>query len=182
MPVAIYMDLSKAFDTLDHKILITKLQHYGIRGTSLKWLINYLSDRTQFVAVNDVCSSSKVIQMGVTQGSILGPLLFLIYMNDIPNSNRHLDYILYADDTTLFNTIGFSAPNEDSGPSKTINDELHEVSNWLVANRLSLISRKLSIWFSLLTKKYRLPNIKYYIKWECAREGRYVQFPRCHTR
>ena len=66
-----------------------------------KWVINYLSDRTQFVAINDICSSSKVIQMGVPQGLILGPLLFLIYMNDIPNSSRHLDFILYADDTTL---------------------------------------------------------------------------------
>ena len=131
-----------AFDTLYHRIMITKLQHYWIRGTSLKWFINYLSDRTQFVAVNDVFSSSKVIQMGVSQGSILGPLQFLIYMNNIPNSSRHLDFILYADDTTLFNTIEISSPYEDSDPFKTINDELHKVSNWLVANRLSLNIKK----------------------------------------
>ena len=115
------------------------------QGNISKIFINYLnSDRTQFVAVNDVCSSSKVIQMGVPQGSILDPLLFLIYMNDIPNFSRHLDCILYAHDTTLFNTIGFSAPDEDSDPFKTINGELHKVhvSNWLVANRLSLNIKK----------------------------------------
>ena len=79
---------------------------------------------------------------GSAQDSILGPHLFLIYMNDIPNSSRHLDFILYADDTTLFNTIEFFTPNEDSDPFKTINDELQEVSYWLVANQLSLNIKK----------------------------------------
>ena len=101
-----------------------------------------MSDRTQFFAVNDVCSSSKVIQMGVPQGSILGPRLFLIYINDIPISSRHLDFIRYADDTIIFNTIEFPAPIKDSDPFITINDELHKVSNWLLANRLSLNIKK----------------------------------------
>ena len=85
-------------------------------------------------------------------------------MNDIPNSSRHLDFILYADDTTLFNTIEFSTPNEDSDPFNTINDELHEVNNWLVANRLYPNIKK-SKYMILHTyqKKYRLPNIKYYV-------------------
>ena len=169
------MDLSKAFDTLDHEIMIINLQHYGIRGTSLKWFMNYLSDRTQFVAVNDVCSSSKAIVMGVTQGSILGPLLLLIYMNDILNSSRHLDFILYADDTTLsLMKTQIRLKWSTTSCIKLI------VGLWLIG--YLLISRKLSIWSSIFTKKYRLPNIKYYVKYKCAREGRYVQFPRCHTR
>ena len=84
LPVTIYMDLSKAFDTLDHDTLLKKLNYYGISDTALEWFWSYLSHRNQYVELNGVSSAQKTITTGVPQGSILGPLLFLIYMNDIP--------------------------------------------------------------------------------------------------
>ena len=80
IPINIYIDLSKAFDTLDHTILLAKLRYYGIRGVAHKWMLNYLSHRYQYVEYNGVQSSSQHINTGIPQGSILGPLLFLFYI------------------------------------------------------------------------------------------------------
>ena len=92
--MGVFIDLSKAFDTVNHEILLAKLQHYGIRGTPLKWFESYLSEREQFVNFNGYSSSYKLVKCGVPQGSVLGPLLFLIYINDICNVSSALD-ILY---------------------------------------------------------------------------------------
>ena len=137
------MDLSKAFDTLDHKILLHKLQYYGLRGTELSWFSSYLTDRTQYVEIDGMKSSSLTLKTGVPQGSILGPLLFLIYMNDIPESSAIFDFILYADDTSLKSFINTRLTNcSNSQLSSVLNSELSKVNDWLSVNMLSLNVKK----------------------------------------
>ena len=90
--VGIFLDLSKAFDTVNHSILFDKLKYYGIRGLALDWVKSYFSNRVQFVQFNDCFSASKNISCGVPQGSILGPLFFLLYINDIANVSKLVDF------------------------------------------------------------------------------------------
>ena len=99
--IGVYLDLSKAFDTIDHDILLHELDYYGFRGIVLDWFRDYLSNRTQYVSYNDNTSDLKTILCGVPQGSILGPLLFIFYINDITNSSTLLDFLLFADDNTI---------------------------------------------------------------------------------
>ena len=101
--LGIFLDLSKAFDTIDHSILISKLYHYGVRGVSLQWFKSYLSNRKQQVQINNVFSTNiQTIKKGVPQGSILGPLLFLLYVNDFPSCLNYSSAIMFADDTSVF--------------------------------------------------------------------------------
>ena len=100
--VGVYLDFSKAFDTVDHNILLTKLYYYVIRGNALQWFKSYMSQRKQFVSYNGTSSSVKTVCCGVPQGSILGPILFLLYINDLSNICKNTEPFLFADDSNLF--------------------------------------------------------------------------------
>ena len=138
LPISIYMDLSKAFDTLNHDILLDKLSYYGVEGTALQWFDSYLSNRSMYVEIDDMKSSVRALTTGVPQGSTLGPLLFLIYMNDISYSSNLFKFILFADDTNLFSTIEYTLPTHTSNVNELLNNELANIFEWLTVNRLSL--------------------------------------------
>ena len=97
----IFIDLQKAFDTVSHDILLEKLDHYGIRGISNDWFRSYLSDRSQFVSINGFNCDYKTIKYGISQGSVLGPLLFLIFINDLSTAIKQPETFHFADDTWL---------------------------------------------------------------------------------
>ena len=99
--LGIFWDFSKAFDTVNHEILIEKLNYYGIRGLASKWFTSYLSDRQQIVKIKNKSSDPSIISCGVLQGSVLGPILFLIYINDFHHSSSLFDFHLFADDANL---------------------------------------------------------------------------------
>ena len=135
--IGVFLDLKKAFDTVPHDILLKKLHAYGIRGKALELLKSYLTHRSQYVIYDGKQSSTLPINCGVPQGSILGPLLFIITMNDIGNVSRFLYSILYADDTcVLLNG------NDYAKLIKFLNSQLEELSVWLKANKLSLNVQK----------------------------------------
>ena len=143
LPIGVFLDLSKAFDTLDHTILLDKLLYYGIKGSELAWFKSYLTNRTQFVSYNVTNSHTLSIATGVPQGSILGPLLFMIYMNDIHNASSKFHAILFSDETNLTSTLCSFDVNIDNNCnslqlSTNINKELKNIQIWLEINKLSL--------------------------------------------
>lgn len=154
--IGIFLDIKKAFDVIDHKILLRKLDYYGFKGLSHLWLTNYLSNRQQFTWVNYQNSDLRAITFGVPQGSILGPLLFLIYINDLPNVSTIFNFFLFADDTNLI--ASHSNLNELIA---LINSELIKISQWFNSNKLELnLDKSNFMYFHLKPHVYKIDHIK----------------------
>ena len=128
---AVFIDLRKAFDSIDHDVLLNKISRLGVRHRELQWFKNYLHDRTQVVEFQGVTSAAESVIAGVPQGSILGPLLFILHLNDLPKAVIKCSVLMYADDTVLF----FSAP-QVSTIVDTINREIRVLEHWLKVNSL----------------------------------------------
>ena len=131
--LSLLIDLKKAFDTVNYDVLLRKLENFGVRGVPLDWFRSYLTDRKSFVQINSVKSSLKTTNIGVPQGSVLGPILFLLYINDVSNVSDGLVATLFADDTTL------TVTDEDfSNLLSSTNTELTKLHDWTIQNRLTI--------------------------------------------
>ena len=157
VPTNIYIDLSKAFDTLDHSILLDKLNYYTMRSIVNNLIHSYISNRYQYVDFNGSISSNKVVDTGVTQGSILGPLLFLIYINDLPRVSPLFNMVMYADGTTLYCNLSNNINEND------LISELHKISEWLASNKLFLNAQKTKfMFFHSMQRKIKYPVLTIY--------------------
>ena len=148
----ILLDISKAFDTIDHNILLSKHYKYGIRGNTLNWFMNYLSNRYQFVSIYNTSSSFLRIECGVSQGSILGPILFPSYINDLPRVSTKLKFLLYAGDTNIL------CENTDANAIiKTINIEMPQIMEWLKSNKLHInVNKTVAMLFHTRQKRFNI--------------------------
>ena len=151
---SVFIDLKKAFDTVDHNILLRKLYCYGVDGNALQLLKSYLTDRTQRCYVNGVLSTEQYVSCGIPQGSILGPLLLIIYINDFPKCLRHTTPGMFADDTYIT-----TADEEISKIECSLNSDLIAVHNWLKTNKLSCNTSKTS--YMTIGSRQKLENANF---------------------
>ena len=138
---------------VEHSILLKKLEHYGIRGVTLKWMESYLNDRKQYVSVNGSCSSVHNIKFGVPQGSILGPLLFIVYINDIPEISRFAKFILYADDANIILT-----DETVEGINRQLSILVNNLVEWVRSNGLALNLKKTKYMIFSRSRGIELPS------------------------
>ena len=148
----LFLDLKKAFDIVDHKILIAKLKTYGVQGHALQWLISYLSGRKQVCKINNEISNTANITCGVPQGSNLGPLLFLVYINDLSDCLTSTKASMFADDTNISCCGGSSVEVEQK-----LNTDLENVHKWLISNKLTLNVEKTE--YMIIGSRNRLNQI-----------------------
>ena len=151
--IGIFIDLSKAFDTIDHNKLLSKLENYGIRGNCYQLIKNYISPRTQHTTFLNEKSNPESVLFGVPQGSVLGPLLFLLYINDIINASNEGLYVLFADDTNIF-----VVAKTEIDAYKLANKILSDVNNYMMSNQLHINLGKCTYMYfrPMLNNKQRL--------------------------
>ena len=161
IPINIFLDLSKAFDSIINKILLDKLKYYGLEGHTLKLFNSYLTNRKQYIELGDIKSKTLNISTGIPQGSILMPLLFIIYINDISQSSEMFNFITYADDTNLSSTLNNLKNTENIDAGSLINDELGKINERLEINKLSLnINKSRYMLFHMPNKQVNAPMLQ----------------------
>jgi sarcosine oxidase/L-pipecolate oxidase len=159
----IFLDLSKAFDVINHNLLLAKLQSYGLTGISQVWMSSYLTDRAQFVEIHNmdpktskmktVTSSLKIIKHGVPQGSVLAPLLFLLFINDLPLAIQNAEVVLFADDTNILIT-----GEHILSLNEKIKNVQNQLENWFHGNRLIINTDKSKVLFLGEVDLFQMPD------------------------
>ena len=173
----VFIDLQKAFDTVDHGILLSKLNHYGVRGASYQWFKSYLTGRQQYTTIAHLKSDLRSINYGVPQGSVLRPILFLLYINDLNQTIVHSKVYHFADDSNFL-----YASHSLKKINKAINFDLSNLVQWLRANKISLTVNKTELVIYQITKKTNLQKSKFSTSWAKNRTKTSHKVLRSHSR